>query len=61
MVGTMNPGFVLLFHTESRAEYSAQMSTDLKEAEFSGYMRSLFLFFFCREIHTEPHLPTIII
>ena len=46
MVGTMNPGFVLLFHTESRAEYSAQMSTDLKEAEFSGYMRSLFLFFF---------------
>lgn len=42
----MNPGFVLLFHTESRAEYSAQMSTDLKEAEFSGYMRSLFLFFF---------------
>lgn len=40
----MNPGFVLWFHTESSAECSAQMSADLNEAEFSGYMRSLFLF-----------------
>lgn len=55
----MNPGFVLLFHTESRAEYSAQMSTDLKEAEFSGYMRSLFLFFFFVEKSTQnlTYLP----
>lgn len=50
VVGTMNPGFVLWFHTESSAECSAQMSADLKEAEFSGYMRSLFLF-----LQRNPH------
>ena len=53
----MNSGFILLFHTESRAEYSAQMSTDLKEAVFRIYEVTVSFFFVEKSTQNLTYLP----